>query len=53
MDKETMMKVLKECRLKVDGIEEFDSPAVTTYVITPKPGAKLVSFQRKVEAPLS
>lgn len=47
MDKETMMKVLKECRLKVDGIEEFDSPAVTTYVITPKPGAKLVSFQRK------
>ena len=47
MDKETMMKVLKECRLKVDGIEEFDSPAVTTYVITPKPGAKLVSFQNK------
>lgn len=41
------MKVLKGCRLKVDGIEEFDSPTVTTYVITPKPGAKLVSFQRK------
>lgn len=48
MDKETMMNaVLKECRLIVDGIEEFDSPAVTTYVITPKPGVKLVSFQNK------
>ena len=48
MDKETMMNaVLKECRLIVDGIEEFDSPAVTTYVITPKPRVKLVSFQNK------
>lgn len=47
MDKDLMMKVLKGCRLKVDGIEEFDSLTVTTYVITPKPGAKLVSFQRK------
>lgn len=47
MDKDLMMKVLKGCRLKVDGIEEFDSPTVTTYVITPTPGAKAVSFRSK------
>lgn len=48
MDKETMMKVLKDCRLKVENIELLDSPTVTTCVICPSLGAKVASFRNKV-----
>lgn len=47
IDKETMMMVLRECRLKVDDVKIIDSPSVITCVIQPKPGAKVVSFRNK------